>query len=247
MLYKKIDASSVSTITSALNFFETPPTNVSIANSAYREYLTLNPINSPPFHFKIHPITSYIDLSKCYILTEMRIRKVADDGTRSDMAEGTNVAPIQMIGGTFIRNMKVVVNGQETFDSNALYPYKVYLDYELSYPASVKDSFLTCAGYGRDKAGQTAHGSGFEKRRDYFDKSRIVQFMHKIDADLFNQDLYLVNNVEIDIEITPNEHNNFLLIQPTTATDKFALEIISCKLYVKTIDLMDGYVLNYSL
>ena len=36
MLYKKIDSTSVNTISSALNFFETPPTNVSIANSAYR-------------------------------------------------------------------------------------------------------------------------------------------------------------------------------------------------------------------
>jgi hypothetical protein len=48
MLYKKIDSSSASAITSALNFFETPPTNVAISNSAYREYLTLNPINSTP-------------------------------------------------------------------------------------------------------------------------------------------------------------------------------------------------------
>ena len=240
MLYKKIDATSASTITSALNFFETPPTNVSIANSCYREYLTLNPINSPPFHFKIHPITSFIDLSKCYLLVETRIRSLSDDGTKENVANNTDIAPIQMIGGTFIKNLKVVVNGQETFDSNALYAYKAYLDHELSYPNSVKDSFLSCVGYGRDIAGQTAHGEGFEKRRDLFNASRIVQLIHKIDADLFNQDLYLVNNVEIDIEIMPNDNNNFTLIQPTSETSNFILEVISCKLYVKTIDLMDG-------
>ena len=240
MLYKKIDSSSVSTITSALNFFETPPTNVSIANSAYREYLTLNPIISPPFHFKIHPITSFIDLSKCYLLVELRIKKLKNDGTMEDMADGTNVAPIQMIGGTFIKNLKVVVNGQETFDSNALYPYKVYFDYELSYPNSVKDSFLSCLGYGRDKAGFLNHGDGFEMRRDMFNESNTVQLIHKIDADLFNQDLYLVNNVEIDIEIMPNDNSRFTLIQPSTNVDTFVLEVVSCRLFVKTIELMDG-------
>ena len=64
MLFKKIDNSSANTITTALNFFETPPTNVAISNSSYREILTLNPLTYYPYHFKIHPISSFIDLSK---------------------------------------------------------------------------------------------------------------------------------------------------------------------------------------
>jgi hypothetical protein len=64
MLFKKIDNSSASTITSALNFFDTPGTNVAISNSSVREYLTLNPLTFTPYHFKLHPISSYIDLSK---------------------------------------------------------------------------------------------------------------------------------------------------------------------------------------
>ena len=112
MLYKKIDSSSVNTISSALNFFETPPTNVSIANSSYRCYLTLNPINSFPFNFKIHPITSFIDLSKCYLQTELKIRKKNADNEIIDLVAGDTVAPIQMIGATWIKNLKVTINGQ---------------------------------------------------------------------------------------------------------------------------------------
>jgi hypothetical protein len=88
--------------------------------------------------------------------------------------------------------------------------------------------------------------------------------MHKIDADIFNQDLYLVNNVEIDIEITP-QNDNFLVIIPEninvaavgTLGDpgyqaarvdrnaaEFEVEIINCRLYVKTVDLMDGLSLD---
>src|ERR1017187_1665496 len=102
MLYKKIDATSQNTITSALNIFETPPTNVSFANSSFREYLTLNPVNDKPYKFKIHPTSSYIDLSKCYILTEMQIKRKDTNGSLVDLVQDTDVvAPIQMIGSTF--------------------------------------------------------------------------------------------------------------------------------------------------
>ena len=103
MLFKKIDASSDNSVTSALDLFSTPPTDVSISSSQYREYLTLNPMNSTPFHFKIHPITSFIDLSKCYLFTEFKILRVKDDGSTTNLDENDVVAPIQMPGATFIK------------------------------------------------------------------------------------------------------------------------------------------------
>ena len=62
--------------------------------------------------------------------------------------------------------------------------------------------------------------------------------MHKIDADLFNQDLYLINNVEIDIEVAPNQNINYLLIMTTGDLTNYVSEIISCKLFVKRLTLL---------
>ena len=250
MLYKKIDATSQNTITSALNLFQTPPTNVSLANSSFREYLTLNPINDKPYKFKIHPTSSYIDLSKCYIFTEMRIRRRdPDDGVLLDLDQDSDVvAPIQLVGSTFIKNLKIAINGRETFNSNGLYAYKAYLDTELSYPTSVKETYLGVQGYSKDSLDQSAvAGVGYIKRKNMFARSKKVQFMSKLGADLLNQDLYMINNVEIDIEITPND-SKFLLIskQPKAPEPQkeYVLEIMSCKLYVKHIDLMDGLALD---
>jgi hypothetical protein len=123
------------------------------------------------------------------------------------------------------------------------------LDTELSYPISVKDSFLTCTGYRRDAADQNSTtGGGYEKRKSMFATSKTVQLMHKIDADIFNQELYLISNVEIDVEITPNE-TDFLIIIPeriaaAANTNNYAFEITNCRLFVKTIDLMDGLSLD---
>jgi hypothetical protein len=140
-----------------------------------------------------------------------------------------------------------------------MYAWKAYLDAELSYPITVKDSFLTCTGYRRDASNQEDFtGAGVVKRRDMFKISRTVQLMHKIDADIFNQDLYMINNVEVDIEITPHE-SDFLTIIPAEVhvpaanavaahnapnTNEYVLEITNCRLFVKTIDLMDGLSLD---
>jgi hypothetical protein len=49
----------------------------------------------------------------------MRIKR--KDGTNLvDLTANENVAPIQMIGASFIRNMKVTVNGREIYDSNGI-------------------------------------------------------------------------------------------------------------------------------
>jgi hypothetical protein len=249
MLFKKIDATSQSSVTSALDLFSTPPTSTAVSSSSFREYLTLNPINSRPFHFKIHPIVSYIDLSKCYIVTEVKIKEKADDGMLSAIGNEGIVGSIQMPGSTFIKNMVISVNGREIFNANQLYSYKAYLDAELSYPEQVKKSHLSVTGYQADTVNpsDTGTNTGFATRSKMFRGSNTVQLITNIDADLFNQDLYLMSNVEIDIEIMP-QTDDFILLQKNAATPasekKYVYEIADCRLYVKTLELMDGLSLG---
>ena len=64
-------------------------------------------------------MTSMLDLSKCYLLTEMKLkRKDNATGQLVNLDNGEVVAPIQMIGGTFIKNLKLSINGREVFDTN---------------------------------------------------------------------------------------------------------------------------------
>jgi hypothetical protein len=138
-------------------------------------------------------------LTKCYILTEFRIRSVNDDGTTADITDADIVSTIQMPGATFIKNMKILINGREIFNSNQLYSYKAYFDTELSYPTTVKDSFLSAAAYYRDSEDQNSvAGGGYIARKNVFARSRTVQLMTNVDADLFNQvffkyDFLLIN------------------------------------------------------
>jgi hypothetical protein len=273
MLYKKVDAASAEAVTAALDFFTTPPTSCAVANSSYREYLTLNPINSTPYNFKIHPITSLIDLSKIYLFTTFKIKRTDADGTVVATGSDDYVAPVQLPGATFIRNLKVMINQREIYDSNQLYSYKAFLDTELSYPTHVKDSYLSVAGY----AAEANPNQPNDERRRSFANGNTVQYISKLNPDLFNQQLFLISNVEMDIEISP-QTSDFMLVREkplsepaalgpnpsdaqraahTTAMQnyqrsvarsqrKYELELLDIRLMVKTIDLFDGLTLDIS-
>lgn len=244
MSFRKIDIDSSNSLTSALNFFDVPPTNTSINSSATREYLTLNPLTDTPYHFKIPASTSYIDLSKCYISTEMRIKKFNAAGALVNLEEADNVAPINNIGLSFIKNIKIKLNDREVYDGNSLFAYKTYIATELTYPEHVKKSYLNASGYYLDGNDQDAAANvGFTERKNLFALSKSAHFYANIDADLFNSDLYLINNVELSIEILPND-DKFMLMAHGHDNTRFHLEILSCKIYIKTLELMDQLALD---
>jgi hypothetical protein len=55
----------------------------------------------------------------------MRIRR-KDGNNLVDLIDNENVAPVQMPGGTFIKNLKIIMNGREIYDSNS-FLYSVIL------------------------------------------------------------------------------------------------------------------------
>lgn len=117
MLFKKIDRASGDAVSSSLDLFSLPDTNVTAAKSIFREYLTLNPVSDPPFHFKIHAGSGFVDLSRCYLLTQLHL-EVQDATTRtwSPIKATDKANVIQGIGATFMENLKISLNGRETYN-----------------------------------------------------------------------------------------------------------------------------------
>lgn len=59
-----------------------------------------------PFHFKLFSGSSFVDLSRCYLVSEFKILKKDADGNMVNLDAGDNVSTIQMLGSSFIRNLK---------------------------------------------------------------------------------------------------------------------------------------------
>ena len=212
--------------------------------------MQLNPISSRPFHFKIHPITSYIDLSKVYLITECRIRAIGADGVITELSDEDVVSPIQSIGSTWIRDLKILITQREIYSSTQLYSYKAFLDTEFSYPTTAKDGFLSVTGYARDIADpDSISDDGFVARKNMFARSKKVQLISKLSADILNQDLFLISNVEVDFEINV-QPDEFLLIQKKITGKKaeehpkYTFEITDVRLMIKTLDVFDALSLE---
>jgi hypothetical protein len=248
MSFQKIDKDSANSISSALDFFTVPSTNTTVQNSTWREYLPLNPVSDIPYHFKIHSSNNFLDLSKVYLLSEMRIQSWnTTDNVWKKLASTELPSTINYIGSTFIKNLKVAINGREIYDSNSLYAFKTYLNTKLSFPKTVKNAYFNAAGYYELESHDDTTDDSYDSRRDLFKlngtKEAVGQFLARLDADIFNQPNYMLSGTEIDIEIIPND-SNFTIMQGSTDSSVYRLEIIGLKLYVKALELMDSLALD---
>lgn len=186
-------------------------------------------------------------MSKVYVITECRIKKIAEDGLETDLDRDEVVAPIQMPGATWIKDLKISINQKEVYTSNQLYSYKVYFDTELSYSQIVKDGFLSITGYQKENKHDSVTDNGFITRKNMFAESKTVQLVSRLSTDITNQDLYLISNVEVDLEFTP-QTNEFMIttraVLPPAKETEYVFQITDVRLLVKTLDLMDGLSLE---
>ena len=200
---KLLDSLSSTAIKSELNLFNVPPTQVVVENSSWREIQLRNSCNNQgPYDFYLAPDPQMLNLTKNYLLMEIKITKEDDTAlihTVGAANEDPLVGPINMIAKTFIKQVKLSLNGVEVFDSGDKYAYRAYLETELNYGLDAKASHLQASIYSRDTPSasiDTAQNTGLTARATYFRTSVLVQVMAPIHCDLFSQSKYMLNNVE---------------------------------------------------
>nr|CAD2205297.1 unnamed protein product [Meloidogyne enterolobii] len=217
---KKINENSPLALNSALSIFTVPPTNVSVVRSFFREILPLSTITQDsPYLFRLFSDNLWTDLSR-------------------------TIAPIQGIGQTFVQQLKVTVGNTEVYDSGTLYPFKAYITNELSFPDNVKSNFLASIGYYKCDKHDDSTDSGFQKRCSLFAKGKHTQFLSRLDFDLGNQELFLLNNLDVNFNIYRSK-NSFAL-QRLNATDEsqYRLYVHDVKLFVKMIEVQPSLNMN---
>ncbi|KAL3077606.1 hypothetical protein niasHS_012809 [Heterodera schachtii] len=250
---KKISEQSALAFNSALNVFAVPPTNVSVSRSFFRELLPLSTISQEgPYLFRMFNDNLWADMSRVYLFLELSIQK-EDAGGRWVPIEAADqlVGPIQCIGQTFVQQLKVEVQNTELYDSGTLYPYKAYLTNELSFPNSAKGHFMASAGYHPSLKHDNATDAGFLARCARFEGGRKARFLSRLDFDLGNQELYLLNNMDVLFTIY-RAKNTFLLqnLGPAPAAgaaarQQYALYLHDIKLYMKVVEVQPS--LNLSI
>lgn len=239
---KKIDADSRSACQSSLNLFTVPSTSVSAVKAQYREILPISTVTQEgPYTFQLKSDSLWLDMSRCLLFLELKVEKKADDGTwvpLTDTEPDKHVSLTNNVVGSFVKQMQITVNGVDVFDSTPLYPYRAYITKELAYSHEVKLCLHAISGYTRDSnTNQADHtGSAYKKRAAMIAKSKVLQVMDRLDFDLANQDLLLLNNSDIVFKLYRSS-DDFLLLAPEGNTNTYRINVLNVRMFVKLVEL----------
>ncbi|MDJ0933677.1 hypothetical protein [Breoghania sp.] len=220
---------------SELDLFTVPPTQTSIDHGQWVEYHPLATItDSGPLEFNISGSgEDYIDAGNTLLSLQAQIVK----------ADGTNLPDDAMVGPTnlwlhsLFSQVDVSLNEKLISPSTNTYPYRAYLETLLSYGPAAKESQMTAALWYKDTAGHmnatTTDNEGLEARMKFTSRSRVVDLTGKLHLDLFFQDRYLLNGVDIKIRLVRSK-DAFALI---AADEGYKIEIKEASLFVRKVKL----------
>ena len=192
-------------VKSELDLFAVPPTQTSIEEGGWIEHQPLTSLDSGgPIEF-ILPGTgdAYLDLANTYLL----VRATIVNGNGTDIGADTPVAPVNNWLHSLFSQVDVYLNDTLVTPSSNTYPFRSYVETLLSYGAEAKQTQLTSQLWYKDTAGHmegtTVNGGnqGLVKRGRYLAESRVVDMMGRLHVDLFLQDRFLLNGVDVKIRL----------------------------------------------
>ena len=265
-LYSKIDKASAELLPSGLDYFSTPPTQVAVEKTYEREFLTLNPVMNSPYNFRVLTGTGYMIPNRTRIVTTWTMKKrvrTKDKDQRvvlsdeQDIKSADNINVINGLGATFIRHMKVKLQGEDIFNSNYLYSQFAYMENLLNFSEDSKKSSMTSFGWYHENRGKKKQlekvkqgdaevvnpSTGWKARRDLFVDGKTVEFSAPLYADFFQQPLFLLNNMELTFEIYRHD-TPYLVIAPKDFDGEIELTLTDIRLFCTFVDLHPGAALE---
>ena len=244
---------SVECTKSELDLFSVPPTQTSIEEGRWDVvYPESGYVKNSTILFKIPSTDShYIDLSETQLFIETQILKSNDTAIEETAA----TAPVNNLLHSMFSQIKIRLNDKDVENSNSYYHYKAYFENLLSYGSEAKRTFLANEGWlddtpllfdkttiTNDNDNQT--NQGFVIRRNRFKTKNVVEFCGKIHSDIFNINKYLLNNVNINLELFKNDKKIYLMGKDSVDYD---LSIVSAHLKVRRVAIAPSVMLAHAM
>ena len=221
-----------------LDLFTVPPTQNSIVDSHVVEHQPRASLDSGgPIEFFIPGSgDDYIDLANTMLHLQVKVTRA--DGAPLDVAEP--VGPVNNFLHSLFSHVDLSLNDTlVTSSSSNSYPYRSYIETLLSYGFDAKSTQLTNQLWYKDKASRM-HASelaagpdpnpGFVTRRDYIAGSRVVDMMGRLHVDMFLQDKFLINGVDVKLRLVRSTPA-FALI--AGGAHEYKIVVVNASLFVK--------------
>ena len=187
-----------------------------------------------PYEFAVSGAgDDYIDLANTYLFVEAQI--VADDGTALDA--GADVGPVNLWMHSLFSDVSVSLNEKLVSPPTSLFPYRAYIETLLSYDPATKESQLMGVIWYKDTPRHqdkwTTDNKGFTSRKALTAQRKSVQMMGKLHLDLFCQEKYLLNHVNLKMKLR-RSRDVFALMADV---DTYRIKIKDLALFVRNVQL----------
>ena len=237
-----------------LDVFSVPPTQTSIEYGNYVVYHPLSSItDSGPIEFDVSSSgQNYLDFANTQLLVKAKIpRGNGDDITDADHVGGVNLFLLHSL----FQQVNVSLNDVQVSQSAGTYANRAYIESLLSYGSQAKTSHLTAALYYKDTDGnmdrpnpEQANAAerkyGLQKRVPFTDRGATVDMTGRIHLDIFFQDRYMLNEVNIKVRLVRNK-DSFCLMSGE-ANPCYNVKLISAVLLVRKVQLSPSFFLTHA-
>lgn len=189
-------------VKSELDLFALPATQTSIESGQWIHYKPISSLSDDgPIEFQV-PGTGddYIDLS--HTLIHIKAKVLNQDLTPLTLT--TVVAPVNNWLHSLFSQLDVYLNQKLVSPPNNTYGYRAYIETLLNYGPAAKQSHLTCGLWYEDTPGKmnsTDGNKGFAERQKFVEESKEVEMLGHLHGDIFNQEKFLLNGVEMCIKL----------------------------------------------
>lgn len=222
-------------VKSELDIFALPSTQTSIENGQWIHYKPISSLNDDgPIEFQV-PGTGddYIDLS--HTLLQIKAKVLNDDST--SLPATTIVAPVNNWLHSIFSQLDIYLNQKLISPPNNTYAYRAYLETLLNYGPAAKKTHLTCGLWYEDTTNKMDSlddsNEGFKKRLQFVKESKEVEMIGHLHGDIFNQEKFLINGVELQVKLVRSKEGFNLMSSMTDA--KFKVNIIEASLIVRRV------------
>lgn len=189
---------------SELDLFSVPATQTSIESGTYVEYHPVSSImGAAPIEFDVGASgDDYIDLANSFL--HVRAKIVKTDGGNLD--DGSVVGPVNNFLHSLFSQVDISLNGTLITSSTNTYAYRAYIETLLSYGNDAKTSQLTSALFYKDEAGKMEENdnTGLVKRKTFSAASHDIDMIGRLHSDIFFQERYMLNEVNMRIKLIRN-------------------------------------------
>ncbi|PIK55304.1 hypothetical protein BSL78_07776 [Apostichopus japonicus] len=237
---------------SELDLFLVPPTQTSIEKGQWVEYHPIaNLTDNGPIEFYVSGSSEeYIDLAQTQLYVKAKI--TLSDG--NDLPEEAKVGPVNLFLQSLFSQIDVSLNERLITPSTPTYPYRALLETLLSYGSEAKESQLTSSLFYKDTAGymneadpkaeSSSANLGLKKRTTFTTQSKTVDMIGPIHSDIFFQEKYLLNGVNMKLKLIRSK-DQFCLMSADNGK-QYKVVIKDASLFVRKVKLNPSVALGHA-